>query len=263
MPLVRIITLVFIVLTVVLWFLALAAWFMTEPGYEPIHVFITAVISTLIAFYGWTRSQETERADDFQSPDSPSATHIDGNVEANIIVTGGKNVTVNQATANAASRLENNTRLPPNIVIEFWLAEDVAHFENKPGRYSNHLKFSVENKATSAIEHLKLEFLFPKLEQLINETEFHRFMVRVNRRNFTIREQKDHTYLVRFEPEAPILPGEKVESERASIIYSMELPDRERWLTLLTKSRKTLEWTLYASSLTEPETGSILIEELF
>jgi len=54
---VRIITVTAIVLAVVLWILTVIGWLMTEPGFEPVNVFVSAILSSLIAVLGWLRAR--------------------------------------------------------------------------------------------------------------------------------------------------------------------------------------------------------------
>ena len=62
MRIARIITIVAIVLAVLLWFSTILGWLMAEPGFEPINVLVSAILSSLVAVLGWlrTRSKPTD-----------------------------------------------------------------------------------------------------------------------------------------------------------------------------------------------------------
>lgn len=57
----KIITDAAIVLTVLLSVIILILWFITEPGFEPIHVFVSNIISALLAFSVWLYNKNSER----------------------------------------------------------------------------------------------------------------------------------------------------------------------------------------------------------
>ena len=146
------------------------------------------------------------------------------------------------------------------IVVKIFMLQDEKPFANQPGRYSNHLKFTLTNTEHQVIQSLKLTIDFPKLENLIKNDKFHRFHQNVNRIDFSIQEVDDIYHIVfQFEN---LLPGDSIKLERACLNYSMEVPDKEKWLNIVKNSKLKLLWKLF-SSISPPSEGEIDISELY
>jgi len=52
----RLITWAAIVLAVLLWLATIVGWLVTELGFEPINVLVSAILSSLTAAFGWLRT---------------------------------------------------------------------------------------------------------------------------------------------------------------------------------------------------------------
>ena len=86
------ITIIFIVLAILLWIVTIAGWFLTEPGFEPLNVFVSAILSTFISAWSWLKLRKK-----MSIPETKPAmnTNIKKGIHTDIMVKGGDNVTVN------------------------------------------------------------------------------------------------------------------------------------------------------------------------
>lgn len=94
----KIITILFIILAVLLWIATIVGWFLTEPGFEPLNVFVYAILSTFISIWSWLHSMHKQRNGPNDEPNQANITQISGSVTTGIMVTGGENVTINSPT---------------------------------------------------------------------------------------------------------------------------------------------------------------------
>ena len=257
----RLITFAAIAIAVIAWLATLYGWLVTEPGFEPLNVLISAILSSLIALFGWIRTKtsadkKAERQN-LASSEVSSATNFSGNVKANVIVTGGQNITVNDNLGNA----DKETPSPKaEISVKIFAVQETAHFINTPGRYSDQIKFTITNQGDT-VESLKLKLTFPKLEKLIDENQFPSFRKHLNSTDFNIQENED-SYQITFRTQEALLQGDTLELERACIIYAMNLPDKDKWLKTVQNAQHKVSWQLF-SNITEPFGGEQEIRELY
>ena len=145
--------------------------------------------------------------------------------------------------------------------MKFFFHQETAYFVNKPGRYSDQLKFSIENTSDEIIEFLKVDFIFPKLETLVVKKQLPEFRLVINNSDFQIQEY-DSAYRIVSETYRNLLPGDAVNIPRACIIYVMNLPDKDKWIETIQKSRLRLSWTLF-SNQSKPSKGAVRLQELY
>ncbi len=146
------------------------------------------------------------------------------------------------------------------ISVKFFMLQELAYFTNTPGRYSDHIKFTITNRTQEAIESLKLRFSFPKLENLIEKEQFYRFHTNVNRTDMSIQEE-ENIYQITYSSDH-LLPGDSIEIERACITYAMELPDKDNWLRIVQEAKLKLPWQLFLS-ISAPQKGEKSIDEMY
>src|SRR6266508_3915474 len=147
------------------------------------------------------------------------------------------------------------------VAIKFFFHEETAHFVKKLGRYSDQLKFSIKNSTAETIESLKVDFIFPKLETLVVKKQFPEFRLVTNNSDFHIQEY-DSAYKIVSETYKNLLPGDTINIPRACIIYVMNLPDKDKWIEAVKKSRLRLSWTLF-SNQSKPQKGFVRLKELY
>lgn len=212
----RLITFAAIAIAIIAWLATLYGWLVTEPGFEPLNAFVSAILSSLIAVFGWTRTKpsddEKSKRRELVSSEVSNATNFSGNVRANVIVTGGQNITVSDNFGNAD---EEPVSPEAKISVKFFAVQETAYFVNSPGRYSDQIKFTITNQGDT-VESLILKFTFPKLEKLINESQFPRFHTRLNSTDFNIQENED-SYQITFRTHEPLLQGYPLELELSLI----------------------------------------------
>lgn len=97
----RLFTFIAIILAILLWILTIIGWLITDPGFEPINVFVTAIMSSLIALWGWLRTRSTKvvSANDnslnMQPIASQTTSSITGDIHSQFVVTGGQRININ------------------------------------------------------------------------------------------------------------------------------------------------------------------------
>lgn len=150
----------------------------------------------------------------------------------------------------------------PQVSVKFFAYQEIGKFINTPGRYADHFKFTITNHGET-IESLKLKFTFPKLEELIDKSQFSRFYTRPNTIDFDIQDQdNEYFYQMTFRPQEALLKGDTLELERAFIIYVMNLPDKKRWLKSVQKCQLKTSWQLFTNT-NEPLENQQEIRDLY
>jgi hypothetical protein len=67
----RIIVFIAIVFAMLSWVLTMVSWLIADPGFEPISVLVSAILSSIIALFGWLKTQSFSEEDSNLSKESP------------------------------------------------------------------------------------------------------------------------------------------------------------------------------------------------
>jgi hypothetical protein len=239
----------------------LYGWMVTEPGFEPLHTLFSAISAGLVTLLGWLVRKGDGRAEmaaqKSYDSDSASTTTFQEDVSPNILITGGTNT----FTSGAQFPFGSESVLQVNVKVVLFAVQETAYFVNKSGRYADQINFRILNDSSTAIESLKLDFVFPKIENLFDVEQYNEFRKVINRTDFEVHESyKDYRLIYRNEE--PLLPGDLLEPVRPCIIYSMDLPDKDRWLLAVQNSDSKIFWKLFLNVGT-PVEGSQNVANLY